>query len=284
MEKYEFRSLRIDDLKQMHRSFVEAFSDYPVPMQPTPAQFEARMIHKLNIAFRYSIGAFVGENLAGFLLNTLNTFEGLPTLYNGGTGVIPGHRGNGLTRKMYEVVCAGTLPAGTRLLLETLTTNTAALKAYQQVGFRYKRFFLCYKMLARPDAPLVGEFEIRDAEVGRLEDYALFDSTESCFSDSFSQLRYNLPYEKVLECFHGDELVGYLIFQPEPGRISRMAVAPDFRRRGIGSLLIRHAFLLAGKKSLYVINVPEEATGIQHFLASQGFEHQVDQWEMELKL
>lgn len=281
MEHYQIRHLSSTDLKQMHRTFLEAFIDYAVPMQLTYSQFESRMLYKLNINFKYSVGAFSGEKLVGFLFNTFNSFQNIATLYNGGTGVLPGHRGNGLTIKMYDYLCSAGVPSAERFLLETLTSNKHAIKAYEKIGFRKKRYFLCFKLGSKIPAIDHGVYNVRTGSLDCWQKYDELDTIEGCFSNSFGQLRYNHKLEKVMECYIENEMVGYLIFQPDQGRISRIAVAPGFRRKGAGTFLIYQAYKQSGKRPLYLINVPGEATDLHQFFINKGFENQVNQFEME---
>ena len=265
----------------MHRTFLEAFTDYPVPMQLTYSQFESRMLNKLNINFNYSVGAFSGEKLVGFLFNTFNYFQNVATLYNGGTGVLPGHRGNGLTKKMYDYLFSTPVPSAERFLLETLTSNQYAIEAYDRIGFRKKRYFLCFKLGSKITVKNPGVYDVRTGSLASWQKYAELDSVEGCFSSSFSQLRYNHTLEKVLECYANDEMVGYLVFQPDQGRISRIAVAPGSRRKGAGTYLLFQAYEQSRRRPLYLINIPEEATDLHQFLINNGFENQVNQFEME---
>ena len=281
MEHYQIRHLSDTDLRQMHRTFLEAFIDYPVPMHLTYSQFESRMLYKLHINFKYSVGAFSGGKLVGFLFNTLNSFQNIATLYNGGTGVLPGHRGNRLTLKMYDYLHSTGILSAKRFLLETLTSNKYAIETYEKIGFRKKRYFLCFKLHSKIPAMNQGEYKVSTGSLDDWQKYAELDTIEGCFSNSFGQLRYNQKLERVLECYLENEMVGYLIFQPDQGRISRIAVAPGFRRKGAGTFLIHQAYILSGKRPLYLINVPAEATDLHQFLINKGFENQVNQFEME---
>jgi ribosomal protein S18 acetylase RimI-like enzyme len=286
MSQYEIRSLQPNDLRQMHRSFLEAFSGYPVPMQLSYSLFEKRILGKLNIRFDLSFGVFSGQKLVGFIFHSLNNYKGVATIYNGGTGVIPGHRGHRLTRQLYRAFQEKALLQAKRCLLEVITVNQVAIKVYEEIGFRKVGFYNCYK-LNRPLIPVElnqKEFRISGGSFSRKDLYRKLDSLETSFSDTFDQLVYNIASETFVECVCNDKVVGYIVFQAESGRITRIAVDTGFRRRHIGSRLLYEAYVQSGRKNLTAINIPETAREIAGFLLNAGFENQVDQWEMELTL
>lgn len=286
MNPYQVRPLQSSDLKQMHRSFLEAFSGYPVSMKVSYPVFRERMLRKLNINFDLSFGAFSGEKLVGFVFHSLNDYRGSRTVYNGGTGVIPGHRGQGLAVTLYNAFRPVAKTVAARCLLEVITTNHYAINTYEKAGFERRGLLRCYKLQNAPAVEVSkGEsFSFATGSLQNTEKYRQLDSMEASFADSFAQLVYNEDAESVLECYSENKLVGYLIFQATSGRITRMAVAPDFRRKGIGGWLMHRAYAVAESKNLTVINVPDEAKNIQDFLLTLGFENQIDQWEMELAL
>tara|TARA_R110002096_G_scaffold242109_2_gene434098 strand:+ start:1246 stop:2106 length:861 start_codon:yes stop_codon:yes gene_type:complete len=286
MSQYEIRPLQHNDLRQMHRSFLEAFSEYPVPMQLSYSLFKKRMLGKLNIRFDLSFGAFSGQKLVGFIFHSLNEYKGITSIYNGGTGVIPGHRGNRLTRQLYLAFREKAGTQAKRCVLEVITVNEVAIKVYEEIGFRKVGFYNCYKLnkILEPSNLNQEEFLIACGSLSRKDLYQQLDSVETSFSDTFDQLAYNAASETFVECRSGGRVVGYIIFQAQSGRITRMAVDASLRRKGIGTRLVYEAYIQSGKKNLTAINIPEAAKDIAGFLLNAGFENQVDQWEMELTL
>lgn len=286
MDNYQIRFLHSDELRQMHRTFTEAFKGYPVPMSLTYYQFRERFLNRLNLRFDLSVGAFSGEKLVGFVFHTQNLYRGELVIYNGGTGVIPGHRGNNLTTRMYQKLIAHRPKEAKKCVLEVITTNSYAREAYDKAGFQETKLLKCYKISVQPFEGKTHTEGVTLAE-GNLENkekYRSFDTYPSSFADSYDQLIFNEKAEKVIECLRGGTLIGYLIFQPSTGRINRIGVSEGHRRKGVGSWLLGEAYRLAAGKPLYVVNVPDEAIGIHQFLVAAGFKNELDQWEMELLL
>jgi ribosomal protein S18 acetylase RimI-like enzyme len=286
MTQYLIRQLRKDDLKQMHRSFLEAFSDYPVSMKVSYPQFEQRMLGKLHINFDLSFGAFSGQKLVGFVFHSLNKFEGVDTIYNGGMGVIPGHRGNRLSSQLYEAFLGVGKAHAERCLLEVITVNDVAYRVYENIGFKQRGLYKCFKLTGplKIESEKAEGLQMREGSFEKQQLYSSFDSFETSFSDTFLQLAHNVSIETFVECHLAGEAVGYIVFQAASGRITRMAVAQNYRRRGIGLRLLHEALRMSGGKNLTVINVASSAKELSDFLLNVGFENQIDQWEMELSL
>ena len=54
-------------------------------------------------------------------------------------------------------------------------------------------------------------------------------------------LIYTYFYLDILGAYEREELVGFVIFEPASGDISSLAVAKDYRRKGIGKSLLKSA-------------------------------------------
>jgi ribosomal protein S18 acetylase RimI-like enzyme len=282
-----YRSLNEQDISQMHQSFIEAFADYFVPFNLGLEAFTDKMIKKLDLNFELSCGAFDGDKLVGFLFTGVAEYEGKKTAYNGGTGVIPEYRGRQVTSGMYEFLL---LKFRQHLIeqsvLEVITLNHKAIKAYQRVGFKKSKYYRCFKLEQELlELPLYPEaLEIEASPDFDWKYYKMFHDTSACFSDSPAVLPRNLENEQVLYAKLNGQTVGYVIFQPKIGRISQIAVSKAHRRKGIGRALLAEVYKQSANQQLTLINVENEQFAIIHFLENFGFTNQIDQYEMVLKL
>ena len=272
----ERRLLTKNDFKKLHEAFSLAFSKNKVPFTFTEEEFDYRIHKKLNIDYELSGGAFDGSELIGFILHSSNIYEGIPTAFNAGTGVIPGFRNQNTGEELYEFLLPKIIAKSlARVILEVIDTNETAIHLYEKIGFSFRRRFLCYKqmhpMQDEPKYPI---------ENGTLQDVDEdFTDYVPSFADSINQLQYS--EETVFIAKKDGEAIGYVIFQPSLGRISQLAVARLYREEGIGRALI-FAALKAAKKPLTIMNIPENEFGMHRFLKKCGFENQVNQFEMEL--
>lgn len=278
----EIREYAPNQFEQLHEVFLEAFSDYFVGFKPSLSQFDLRIHSKLHLNNSLSAIAWDQKKPVGFILHTLNTYQEKRTAYNGGTGVVPSYRQQGIAASVYQWLIPGIKAAGAqRILLEMVDRNTAAGNLYESIGFRFTRVFKCFRLKKELD-PL-SSVQIREVSGWN----PVFDKHFSflpSFLDSPSQIRYNLLNEVILEAWWEGELAGHLIFQPQIGRISQLAVNPLHRSRGIGRTLLAHCQLRSEIKRLTLMNIPEDQIETIEALQSLGFENELNQFELELNL
>jgi len=130
------KSLEFLDLADIVHTFNCAFADYIVPVRLDERQLQRKVIAE-NIDLACSAGAFDGGELVGLILHGRDELNGDKVLYNGGTGVLPEYRGQGLVGRFYEFLGPRLIKAGfDHCLLEVITTNVPAIRAYEKVGFR----------------------------------------------------------------------------------------------------------------------------------------------------
>ena len=280
-----FKSYEVKDLRLLYRAFMDAFSTYQVPFKLDFDSFRIRMQCKLNLNHDLSLLAMEAEDCAGFVLHAVNNYNDKKTAYNGGTGVIPSQRGKQLTYQLYESLLPVFLRHQIdRVLLEVITTNHAAIKVYEQLGFGYLQTYKCYR---RPDVNDFYRLPIRGVSIQIVDelDRSKIDSIQDIkpsFIDQPNHIQHNLAYEIILHAQWQNEWAGYCVFQPHLGRISLLGVLPKFRNKGIGTQLLKEAWRLSQKKEITVINVADSYEPMHDFLLTLGFENQVDQYEMEL--
>lgn len=278
-----YRTLTRDDLGQMHRSFIEAFSSYQVNMKMSREAFEDRMLHKLHMAFDLSPGVFVGDKLVGFIFQMVNRYEGQLSAYNGGTGVIPGHTGHHLTTKMYDYIFPKMVEKGVeKCVLEVLENNTTAIHAYERAGFEKTKTFQCLMLKEeRLKSTATAKHPINRALRFSPQEYQPLGEVQSSMLDQLSQVQHHMNKEVILECREGHQLHGYLIFQPDNGRITQLAVHKDVRRNGIGHSLLHAAYALSKRKALSILNIDSRAPLLIDFFTRRGFTCDLVQYEMQ---
>ena len=270
------RRLTSDDFHELYRTFKSAFSSHSVKIQPSEEEFSRRIYKKIHIDHSISAGYFDGDIMVGFILHASNIYEGIPTAYNGGTGVLPGFRNQRIAEQLYEFLLPEIRAKFlARILLEVVEVNEYAIKLYEKIGFNFKRRFLCYRQTI--PLKLKNPLPIREGKMG-LVDFDFMDF-ESSFLDSQQHLK--LGNERVLIAEIEGKKRGYIIFQPHVGRISQLAVSRLYRGRAIGKSLI-YAAQQQADKTLTIMNIPEDQDGFDQFLKSSGFQNQINQFEMEL--
>ncbi|WP_185152598.1 GNAT family N-acetyltransferase [Fulvivirga aurantia] len=285
--EFTFRQLKALDLTDMYLAFLSAFSDYPIDFKLSKEQFVRKFVEKLKIDFGLSVAAFDEENLCSFIFTSVNYYEGKLTAYNGGTGVRPPYRGKKLTEGMYEYLTPLLHDRGIKqCVLEVLTENQRAIKAYTNVGFTKSKTYKCfrlaspYKLKRRVDFPI----KIYAVKEPTWHLYERFATDDPSFLDCSQMISQNLANESIIEAHLDGACVGYAIFQSAAGRVSQIAVDNKFRQHGIGAALLNYMYELSIQKNLTVININIEAKETLTFFERLGFENQINQYEMVLTL
>ena len=273
-------------IAQLHLVFERAFSDYEIPMHMTKEQFQVRFEDKLRIEYEWSPGVWQGDELVGFIYTATGNYHGIPTAYNGGTGIIPSHRGQGLLASMYDWLREQAPNMGVKqFVLEVISTNDRAKKAYENVGFKAHDLLHCFRLSQLPEEytrPLPG-LTIKTPEEPNWKAYRTLSAAKATFQDTWDRLPLN-PREKVLEAWLDGKLQGTAVFQPHIGRISALAVGPDSRGKGVGSALIHSMVHQSAQPHLTVINVRDQDRDLLGFLHQLRFKNEIDQYEMVLPL
>lgn len=277
-----YKRFRKEDIDQLYEAFVKAFGEYYVNFNPSTSQFRERIFRKLNIDPEVSGMVWEEDRVIGFILHTINEYNGRQTAYNGGTGVVPERRNMKLMSTLYEKLIPEIREQMVKsILLEVVTKNEGAINLYRSLGFQFTRTFQCFKSYEtyRPSH----RYRIETSPAIK-EDYQQFWDYQPSFLDNSNQLSYNLQLEFVLEAYSSDQLLGYIIFQPKMGRISQMAVSKEHRGQGVGHELLAYAQSKSIIKTLTIMNVPEDEEDTINSLKRLGFHNEVDQYEMELIL
>lgn len=278
----DIREYAPEQFPMLHQAFIGAFSDYMVGFQPTSAQFDQRINYKFKIAPSLSALAWHEETPVGFVLHTLNDYQGKRTAYNGGTGVISQYRNTGVASSIYGFLIPKITSSGAeRILLEMIDENSYAGKLYESLGFRFTRVLKCFRLKSQILPNQTHRIVLSKKWKAQYHNHFSFMPS---FMDSPEQIVHNLQNEIILEAYHQEELAGHLIFQPLLGRISQLAIKPSLRGLGISRSLLAECQKLSEIKRLTIMNIPEDQHASIDALQSLGFENELNQFELELTL
>lgn len=270
---------------QLYRAFRKAFSDYTIPITTDEPTFKQKFIEKLQINRELSAGAFTGNDLVGFIFSAVNQFQGKKTMYNGGTGVVPEHRGKKLTIQMYHWLANRSRKVkAEQCALEVITTNLAALHAYEAVGFKKTRYFRCFQLHQKLRFQVPSYIELKPTRNPNWQKYHNMASFEPYFLDSYQHLPPVVHQNSIIEARVKGELAGYAIYESRSGRIAHLAVSPEHRRRKVGTALLHYISSDTKAPVLSVINIPREESITCSFLETKGFVNELNQFEMRWPL
>ncbi|MCA0151655.1 GNAT family N-acetyltransferase [Winogradskyella vincentii] len=278
----EIRTLKGVSEKEITRVFNESFSDYFIPLQFTEEQLSSKLkADKTDLSL--SVGSFVNGNLIAFILHGFDSINNENVVYNGGTGVVPKHRGLGLTKQMYQFILPILKGKGVnKLILEVIDENVQAIKSYEKSGFNITRHLACYN----------GEATISDIndciEVSKLDHYD-WKQLESFWDilptwQNSTRVVNELKSTNIsLGAYVNKQLVGYVIYNPTNNRIQQIAVKKDQRKKGVASTLVSELKKSYGN-TFYAINVDKSHTVANQYFNTIGLKNILEQYEMELIL
>jgi len=272
----------------LHKSWVNAFSDYAVPISSTMQELQY-MLERRGYNENFSFGAFDKDNLIGFILNGVRKWDGKLTAYDTGTGLNKEYRRQGIATQLFD----RSLPIFKnndieQYLLEVLHPNKAAFNLYSKKGFEVKREFDCYispisKTNFRIQTPRI-EFQITELKELEWELLKSFWEYKPSWQNSMASIEQKLNNLTILGIMANSDLVAYGIIENHTGDIPQIAVKESYRRNGIGTALLRKLLDFSTTDQIRIINVVQDYIPFKSFMNSINLSPEIGQYEMLLKL
>jgi ribosomal protein S18 acetylase RimI-like enzyme len=274
-------SLKGLSFDEIFGSFEKAFSDYEVGF--TKEQVK-RMLVRRGFIPDLSFGIFLDDNLVSFTLNGIGNFKGVKTAYDTGTGTIKEFRGKGFAQKIFNHSIPFLKESKIRqYLLEVLQNNAPAVSVYRKLGFSVTREFNYFTVknddLTFKKQNVDGDIAIRKVELDTICKNP-FQDFEPSWQNSFEAVGRKPDDFIILGAYLDSNLTGYCIFEPFSGDLTQIAVKDEYRRQGIGTLLLKQALQSTQYSSVKVINTEISCFTITKFLKARGFSLDGKQFEM----
>lgn len=280
---FDCRFLSDDHLSLLLSRFVEAFADYSHPFDFNDGRFRNHiMLNAVDI--RRSVGCFHGRELIGFSLNGFGQWNGISTVYDAGTGVIPEHRRRGASDAMFEMMIPLFKESGVeQFLLEVIATNHPAVNLYKKLGFEIQRELL---LLEAPGPLRIGaepnrEIAVRRITAADISSLALSGEGKPSWQNSNEAIQRSERMKTILGAFIAERCIGYIAFSSGLGRVAQFVVDKNCRSLGIGTRLLMEMQADLGEGSkMQVLNIDNAMTDCVQFLLNRGFERVLSQYEM----
>ena len=241
------RTLTANDLDAAHEAFLDAFSDYVVPLAPPRDRF-LEMLRRRGVVPEASVAIFDEGRMVAF---TLNGIEG-HCAYDSGTGVVISHRRRGLGRRVMEASIDVLQKRGcTSYVLEVLDSNTRAIELYRSLGFSVTRGLQCFTL---------------DSEDCLSSTETIASARPSWQNSDASIARATDEQVKL-----GDAR-GHLILFPETGDLAQL--------HGVVTTDLLTEARQTARKPLRIVNIDENDTALISFLDRAGAVRTVRQLEM----
>lgn len=133
----EIRRLSTFTFEEALKLWNEGFAGYYVDLTLSIDRFMAR-IHGDHVSPEHSLVAVVDSRPCGFLLNAIRRNGVTKAAWNGGTGVAPEFRGQGIGKALLRAALEVYREQGVvSASLEAVVSNDAAIKLYKQFGYEH---------------------------------------------------------------------------------------------------------------------------------------------------
>jgi len=267
----------------LHKTFLDAFSDYQVKMDLPIWKFK-QMLQRRGYASEMSIGAFKNEMLVGFVLNGFRNWNGKSTVYDLGTGVTLEYRRQGITSNMLlNIKKALKQKQVEQYLLEVIKSNTSAVELYKKQGFEIQREFQCFQLDKNEYKPIT-TYKVEHVDRINLRQLTGFWNFKPSWQNSIDSIS-AIPEAFLYSIVRFDNtIVGYGIIDKKTGDIPQIAVNREYRDKGIARSIMTDMIKNTESNKISVLNVDDQSKSTKDFLLELGFEYSVSQHEMLLKI
>lgn len=276
----KFNSLENSTISEMLTAFNLSFADYIIPLQVTEQQFRDKLFSE-DIHLEWSFGAFEDNKLVGFMLHGYRN----NTLYNAGTGVIPKHRGNKITQKLYHYCLEKAKSENIKSIqLEVITENNKAIRTYENIGFEIIRTLNCYKGTLNVEETK-SPFEVSELNTSAgksLNAVCNYLPTWQNTSETIENL-YQINDIKSIGVVDQDEVIGYVIFNTTSKKILQMGINEKYNQNRVTNSLFKFISDNYAKEVL-AINIDDVAKNTISSLTAHGLDCFLQQYEMKMDL
>lgn len=161
-----------------------------------------------------------------------------------------------------------------------------AVNVYKKQGFDISRNFECYNLDKNKYMSITTNIVqhiniITESLWEELTKFWDFNPYWQNSSDSINAASDNFIYSIVTI---NNTIAGYGIIDKNSGNIPQIAVAKNYRGKGIGKSIFTDLLIHTESNSIKVLNVDSQSTSMKNFLLKLGFDQNVKQYEMILRL
>lgn len=281
----EIISLKNVAFTSIYNAFNNAFEDYEIQLNEKQLSV---MLTRRGFVPELSFAAYDDGRIISFTFNGIGNYNGIPAAYDTGTGTLKEYRGKGVASRVFEYSVPVLKAAGVKqYLLEVLQHNSAAVSVYQKQGFEMVREFGYFTQnsdkLFLKDKKLPG-LAIKPVDLDACKQSSSFWDFCPSWQNSFDAIERCSGDFLMFGAFLGNQIVGYAILEPNSGDLTQLAVEPEVRRRGVGTLLLNEVVGYNQYSTIKAINTEITCTAITSFLESAGIPMRGKQYEMSKML
>ncbi len=277
----EFCHLVGIELADIHTAFVDAFSEYEVPMEMPLARLQM-MLTTRDYRPELSTACMVDGRIVGFVLVGGRLIDGCVHAYDCATGVIRAFQKQKIGSQLLPLALNRVRVAGAkRFVLEVLEHNTAAQALYTKHGFATTRTLRCYQTTLDERTSTNAEVPHQPDVLAAVNEVA-YNSFAPTWQNSLASYRHAPDAHHVVALKHNDVVAAYGIIHRQSGSILQMGVHPVQREAGLFVSLVEQLAQAVGTRQLRIVNIEADSWLDRQFIA-HGWQNFVNQYEMELR-
>lgn len=277
----EIRDLLGIELADIHTAFVDAFSEYEVPIE-MPIERLQGMLTTRDYRPDLSTACMVDGRMVGFVLVGGRLIDGQLQVYDCATGVIRAFQHQKIGSQLLPLALERVRVAGAkRFVLEVLEHNTAAQALYTKHGFAITRSLRCYQTTLDDLAPINAEVTHQPAALAAVDAVA-YNSFVLTWQNSLASYQHAPDAYHVVALMRDGVVAAYGIIHRESGSILQMGVHPAHRESGLLAPLVAQLAQAVETRQLRIVNIEADAW-LDRQLVAHGWQNFVNQYEMELR-
>lgn len=255
----------------IYHSYIEAFSDYPLPLE-TGQEDTLRRWELLGLDHDLSYGAFLNGHLVAFVLNSAIQ----KNLYNFLTGVTQNYRGLHLIEMIYQKL-EQEQHGFINIYLEVLKNNIPAFKLYQKLGFTPERELVSLKGRLSLTIPSLKNYTYEIRPLHYSEELVPLCLYKPAFENNSNLILKHKEQYELHELRKGKELMAYAIYHPQLMLIIELGSLGELKENF--TQLFREMKL--HQEELSLLNIDTRARELTSFFFECGLQLFAQQYEMK---
>jgi ribosomal protein S18 acetylase RimI-like enzyme len=281
----EFKILQNVSIKSLFQAFTNAFPDDEVNPEISVQQF-SEMISTYNFSPEDSMGCFIDDELAGFILSGVRNYNDEKHAYNIATGVIQKYFKKEIANEMFYQLIKLLKERGVSYFkLEVPENNPVAINEYKNLGFEVVRKLESFDTDKQSlFFPGKGHFQFNGAlsELTK-QNIKEFELSRPTWQNDLVSVGNNIDQLGFVSIEKNGQMIGYGFINRQSGQIPQLGVLPKWRNQGLEALLIKKLATKTSSDIVSFINVEAESY-MSETLDNIGISSCRSQFEMGLKL
>lgn len=295
MKMLEIKKLENCSIEEAVQAWNTGFEGYFFDMTTTAEAFEKRLAQE-GLGSDISVIAFEDGKPVGLVLNGIRNFQESKIAWNGGTGVAPHMRGEGVgTKLMEETLAILTEKNADTATLEAVSDNKKAIELYRKLGYEIiddLHYLQLKGEIKTENLPaLSSNYEMRKAKPKKTGELKFYRS-DFPWQTHWQSVK---DGEAIIAFDKTAEPVGYAYFKKindAEGNLDRTVLyqcvanpAADNREAVAEALLMDVFEGFAGSENRLAVNVPVKENAITYrALEDIGFQVTVEQVFMKKQI